>query len=139
MTETVRIPIIKLYNNLIVSIQIALSDRLVSQLKDDIAMEIEKTEAKGLIIDVSGVDLMDSYISRTIRDIAHIAAIMGVETVISGLDPMVALTLVEMGMNLEGIKTALNLESAFEYLVDRHKTLHQDDEIIIERIINREK
>ena len=114
MHESYRIPIIKLYDSLIVSVQVSLSDRLVGSLKDDITEQIERTGAHSLIIDVSGVDVMDSYISRAVRDIGLIARLMGTETVISGLDPMVAMTLVDMGMDLEGVRTALNLESALE-------------------------
>ena len=114
MNDNYRIPIIKLYDSLIVSVQVSLSDRLVTQLKDDITHRIELTGTHSLIIDVSGVDIMDSYISRAIRDIGLIARLMGTQTVISGLDPMVAMTLVEMGMDLEGVRTALNLESALE-------------------------
>ncbi len=110
------IPIIKLYDTLIVSIQVELSDALVVQLKDDIANEIEHVGPTGLIIDVSGVDIMDSYISRTIRDIGQISKLMGVTTVICGLDPNVAMTLVEMGMDLEGVEPHLHMEAAFESL-----------------------
>jgi len=116
MSEIGRIPIIKLYDNLIVSIQVALSDRLVLQIKDDITREIDRTGARGLIIDVSGIDVMDSYISRAIRDIGLMARLMGVQTVICGMDPMIAMTLVEMGLDLTGARSALNLESAIELL-----------------------
>ena len=116
MITTTRIPIIKLYRNLIVPIQVALSDRLVAALKDDVAERIKDSDATGLVIDVSGVDILDSFISRALRDTALIARLMGVRTVISGLDPMMALSLVEMGMNLEEVDTALNLESAVELL-----------------------
>jgi rsbT antagonist protein RsbS len=116
MDTTFRIPIIKLHGNLIVSIQIALSDKLVMRLKDDISAEIERTGARGLIIDVSGIDIMDSYISRTIRDIGLIARLMGVRTVISGMNPMIALTLVEMGLDLKDVRATLNLETAVELL-----------------------
>jgi rsbT antagonist protein RsbS len=116
MSEITRIPIIKLYENLIVSIQVALSDQLVMQVKDDITEEIERSGARGLVIDVSGIDVMDSYISRAIRDIGLIARLMGVRTVICGMDPMIAMTLVEMGLDLTGAQSALNLESALELL-----------------------
>ena len=121
MTEipnTFRIPIIKLHGKLIVSIQMALSDRLVMQLKDDITSRIERVKTTGLIIDVSGIDVMDSYISRALRDMGLIAKLMGVRTVISGLDPMIAMTLVEMGLDLKGVSSALNLETTIE-LLDR--------------------
>jgi rsbT antagonist protein RsbS len=116
MADIARIPIIKLYDNLIVSIQVSLSDQLVMQLKEDVTDQIEITGAKGLIVDVSGIDVMDSYISRAIRDIGLMAQLMGVSTVISGMDPMIAMTLVEMGLDLKGVYSSLNLESALELL-----------------------
>jgi rsbT antagonist protein RsbS len=112
------IPIIKLYDTLIVTIQVELSDSIVMQLKDDIGDAIQDLGPRGLIMDVSGVEIIDSYISRAIRDIGLIAQLMGVEAVISGLDPNIALTLIEMGMGLEGVKTYLNLESAYEAIND---------------------
>jgi len=121
MSSFVRIPIIKLYDNLIVSIQVALSDRLAQQLKDDITDQIQNTKAKGLIIDVSGVDLIDSYLSRALRDIGLISRMMGVRTVICGLDPLIAMTLVEMDMSLQGVRTALSLERAVELLDEERK------------------
>jgi rsbT antagonist protein RsbS len=114
MAEAMHLPIIKLYDTLIVSIQVELSDRVVMQLKDDVGARIQELGPRGLIIDVSGVEIMDSYISRAIRDIGLMAKLMGVETVISGLDPNIAMTLVEMGMDLEGVETFLDLETAFE-------------------------
>ncbi|MBN1962088.1 MAG: STAS domain-containing protein [Deltaproteobacteria bacterium] len=116
MLSSLRIPLIKLYGNLIVPIQVALSDDLVKQLKDDITAEIERSGPVALIIDVSGIDVMDTYITRTLRDIALMAKLMGTHTVISGLDAMIAITLVEMGMDLTGVKTALNLETAIDYI-----------------------
>lgn len=120
MVDERHIPIIKLYDTLIVSIQVELSDRIVLQLKDDIANRIQVEGPRGLIIDVSGVDIMDSYISRTIRDIGHISQLMGVTTVICGLDPNIAMTLVEMGMDLEGVEPYLHMEAAFEALQIAH-------------------
>jgi len=121
MDETgARIPIIKLHRNLIVSIQTSLMDHMVLQLKDDVTEKIQAWDAQGLVIDVSGVDAMDSYLTRSIRDIALIARLMGVETVISGLDPMISITLVEMGMELADVTTKLNLEDAIQHLNRRH-------------------
>jgi rsbT antagonist protein RsbS len=108
------IPIIKLYDNLIVSIQLELSDSVVLQLKMDLAEEIRRHDVHNLIIDVSGVDIFDTYIARSIRDIANISRLMGVGTILAGLDAGMAITLVEMGMALNGIETALNLEAALE-------------------------
>ncbi len=114
--EVARIPIIKLYDVLIVSVQVALSDPIIIRLKDDVASRIENTNARALALDVSGIDLMDSYISRVIRDIGLTAKLMGVRTVVCGIDPMIAMALVDMGMGLEGVTTALNLESALRAL-----------------------
>ena len=119
MTSTSHIPIIKLYDTLIVTIQVELSDSLVNRLKDDIGNEIDRLGPRGLIIDVSGVEIIDSYISRAIRDIGLMSHLMGVEAVISGLDPNIAMTLTEMGMDLEGVKTYLHLEAAYE-AIGRH-------------------
>ena len=116
MTENFRIPVIKLKDNLIVSIQGSLGDRLVLQLKNDITNAIERGGVRGLVIDLSGIDVMDSFISRAIRDIGLVARLMGVRAIISGMEPMVAMTLVEMGMDLEGVRAALNLEAALDML-----------------------
>jgi rsbT antagonist protein RsbS len=116
MSESGRVPIIKLHGNLIVPIQVAMSDRVVLRLKEDVAQKIQHTGAQGLIIDVSGVDVLDSYISRSLHDIGLMAQLMGVQTVITGIDPMMAMTLVEMGLDLRGVATELDLESALEFL-----------------------
>lgn len=129
MSHARNIPIIKLYDTLIVSIQVELSDAVVAALQEDIANEIQRLGPHGLIIDVSGVDIMDSYISHAIRDIGQISKLMGVTTVICGLDPMVAMTLVEMGMDLEGVTPFMDLESAFESL-HAASTADNDDEVL---------
>lgn len=116
ISDITRIPIIRLYDNLIVSVQVSLSDRLVMQLKDDITDAVERTNAQGLVIDISGIGLMDSYISKALHDIGLIAKLMGVRTVISGMAPLIALTLSEMGLDLKGMHMALNLEDALESL-----------------------
>jgi rsbT antagonist protein RsbS len=121
MANVTRIPIIRLYGNLIVSIQVSLSDKLVNQLKDDITEAVERSDAQGLIVDVSGVDVMDSYISRALRDIGVIVRLMGVSTVISGMHPIIAMTLVQMGLDLKGMRSALNLESAIDMLAESRR------------------
>ena len=121
MPGSSHIPIIKLYDTLIVTIQVELSDSLVNRLKDDIGRAIDELGPRGLIIDVSGVEIIDSYISRAIRDIGLIARLMGVQAVISGLDPNIAMTLTEMGMDLEGVKTYLHLEAAYEAVGTQRK------------------
>jgi rsbT antagonist protein RsbS len=114
--NTPRIPIINLYSNLIVPIQGALGDSVLSQLQDDVTHRIELEGARGLVIDVSGVSLLDSFMTRSIRDLALTARLMGVHTVVSGLGPAVAITLIEMGLEIPGIETTLNLERALELL-----------------------
>ena len=114
-----RVPIIKLYRNLIVVVQGALSDAQVAQLQSDVTFAIERYDAQGLVLSVAGVDLMDSYISRAIYDLAVVAKLMGVESVVCGIQPMVAITLVEMGLGLGNIPTELNLERALEYLEEK--------------------
>jgi len=117
-SQTHRIPIIKLYDSLIVSIQLSLSDKLINQLKDDVTDRIVKTSVTGLVVDVSGIDCMDSYISRALRDLSLIASLMGVRTVICGMHPVIAMTLIEMGLEMKGMRSALNLESALELLAE---------------------
>ncbi len=113
------IPIIRLHDTLLVSIQIELSDRLVSELKENITAEVKDGTARGLVIEISGVDILDSYIARSLRDISQMVKLMGVDTIIVGLDPAMAHTLVEMGLFLTGISTALNLETALDRLAKR--------------------
>ena len=110
------IPIIRLYDTLIVSIQIELSDAVVLGLRDDLGAEIAKRKARGLVIETSGIDIFDSFIARTVRDIGRLASLMGVRTILAGLDASMAITLVEMGMYMDGVETAMNLEAALEAL-----------------------
>jgi rsbT antagonist protein RsbS len=124
------IPIIKLYDTLIITIQVELSDRIVMKLKDDVGEAIQHHGPRGLIMDVSGVGIIDSYISRAIRDIGLMSRLMGVEAVISGLDPNIAMTLTEMGMDLEGVKTYLHLEAAYEALQAKAAVQAEEDEAI---------
>lgn len=119
MNDERPIPIIRLFGNLIVPIQVTLSDALVARLVSDVTGLIERQPVTGLIIDVSGVDLMDSHISRGIRDLAMMARLMGVDTVMCGLRPDVVVTLVEMGLDIPGVLSALNLERALELLLLR--------------------
>lgn len=109
-----RVPIIKLYRTLIVSIQTEVDDDLAEELKDEIAHEARIQDVDALIVEVSGIDVFDSYIAKTIRDLAQICRLMGARTVLVGLDPGMAITLTEMGMEMTGVDTALNLEHALE-------------------------
>jgi len=111
-----KIPVLKIGDFLITSIQVALHDRLALGLQDDILAKIQETNAKGLIIDVTAIDVLDSFITRVLVEIAKMANIMGVKTVLVGMQPAIAITLVEFGMELTGIQTALNLEKGLELI-----------------------
>jgi len=114
--EIPRIPILKIEDYLVASIQVALHDRSAVQFKDDILHRIYETKAKGLILDLTAVDVVDSFIGKLIGEIGDMAGLMGAKVVITGLQPAVAITLVELGLELEGIITALNLEKGIEAL-----------------------
>jgi len=115
-TELIRIPILQIEDFLVASIQVALHDRSAVQFRDDLLQRIYETKAKGLIIDLTAVDIVDSFIGRLIGDVAEMAALMGTRVVVSGLQPAVAITLTELGLELPGIITALNLEKGIAIL-----------------------
>lgn len=113
------IPIIRLYEDLIVVLQGRLTDRRVDQLKHEIPQAIDRHDARGVVINLAGVDVLDSYISRTIYDVAVGARMMGVETVVCGINGLMAMTLAEMGMGMGAVPTTLNLERALELLASK--------------------
>jgi rsbT antagonist protein RsbS len=110
------IPILKIGSTLIVTIQIELHDTLVDLFQKDILEEIEKTGEKGLIIDISALETVDSYVARMLANTAKMAKLMGTETVVVGMRPAVAATLVRMGYFMDGIQTALSLEEGLTLL-----------------------
>jgi len=114
-----RIPIIKIKNFLIVSIQVDMHDRLALQLQSQILEEIEKTGAKGVLIDISVLEMVDSFIGRMLSGMASMASIMDAAVVIVGMQPAVAITLVELGLEMPGVDTALNMEKGMEMLERR--------------------
>ena len=114
-----RIPIIKLGNFLIVSIQVDMHDKLALQLQTQILQEIEKTGAKGVLIDISVLEMVDSFIGRMLSGMASMASIMDAAVVIVGMQPAVAITLVELGLEMPGVDTALNMEYGIEMLERR--------------------
>ncbi|MFO0579535.1 MAG: STAS domain-containing protein [Polyangia bacterium] len=111
-----RIPILKLYENLIVVVQGVLTDAMVNQLREDIPRALDRHEVSGIVVTVDTIDVMDSYMARMIHDLSVTARLMGCETVICGIGSLVAGTLVDMGMDLGGVPTERNLERALERL-----------------------
>lgn len=116
-----RIPIIKIGNFLIVSIQVDMHDKLAIQLQSQILEEIEKSGAKGVLIDISVLEMVDSFIGRMLSGMASMASIMDAAVVIVGMQPAVAITLVELGLEMPGVDTALNMEKGMEMLERRIK------------------
>ncbi|HEU5147068.1 MAG TPA: STAS domain-containing protein [Chryseosolibacter sp.] len=114
-----KIPILRMGNLLLVTIQVDLYDRLAESLEADLVFMIKKTEATGVLIDVSAVSIIDSFMGRILGNIATMSKIMDAETVVVGMQPAVAITLVELGLPLKGILTALNVEKGMELLRDR--------------------
>jgi len=114
-----RIPIIKIRDYLIVSIQVDMHDRLAIQLQSQILEEIHRTGAKGVLIDISTLEMVDSFIGRVLSGMASMAAIMDAAVVIVGMQPAVAITLVELGLEMPGVDTALNMEYGMEMLENR--------------------
>jgi rsbT antagonist protein RsbS len=114
-----RIPIIKIGDYLIVSIQIDMHDKLAIQLQSQILAEIGKTGARGVLIDISVLEMVDSFIGRMLSGMASMAAIMDAAVVIVGMQPAVAITLVELGLEMPGVDTALNMENGMEMLERR--------------------
>ncbi len=108
------VPIIRMGDKLLVSIQGSLHDRQAIQLQDDILEAIRKNGSGGLVLDISAVPIMDSYIARILNNIAREASVMGTRSVIVGMQPAIAIALVTMGLEFENLETALNLEYALE-------------------------
>jgi len=118
------IPILKLGPTLLATIQIDLHDTVVDAFQNDVLEEIERSGANGLIIDISALETVDSYVARMLANTGKMAKLMGTETVIVGMRPAVAATLVRMGYYMEGIETALSLEEGLQLHANRLKQLH---------------
>ena len=114
-----RIPILKLGRALLVSVQVDMHDRLATALEEDLSARIVATRAAGVLIDISGLDIVDSFMGRMLDNIAAVSRILDAETVVVGMRPAVAITLVELGLELTGIKTALNVERGMQLLRTR--------------------
>jgi rsbT antagonist protein RsbS len=111
-----RIPILKMGRYLLVSIQIDMDDRTALTLQDDLTAQIVKNRARGVLIDISALDVVDSFIGRMLANTAAMARILDAETVVVGMQPSVAITLVELGLTLTGVRSALNIERGMELL-----------------------
>ena len=111
-----RIPILQMGEFLLVTIQVDMHDRLVTALQDDLTNRIVDTGARGVLIDISSLDMVDSFIGRMIGNIAAMSRILDAETVVVGIQPAVAITLVELGLSLPGVDTALNVERGVQLL-----------------------
>ncbi len=111
-----RIPVLKLGGFLLVSIQVDMYDRLAMALQDDITTMVVRHRASGVLIDISALNVVDSFIGRMISNIASMTRVLDAETVVVGMQPAVAITLVELGLELPGVRTALNVERGMEIL-----------------------
>ncbi|MHB1561697.1 MAG: STAS domain-containing protein [Isosphaeraceae bacterium] len=111
-----RIPILRMGPFLLVTIQVDLHDRLVTTLQDDLTEQISRTGASGVLIDISALDMVDSFMGRMIANIAAMSRILDAETMVVGMRPAVAITLVELGLTLPGVRTALDVEKGMELL-----------------------
>ena len=111
-----RIPVLKMGPYLLVTVQVDMHDRLALTLQDDLMEQIRRTSARGVLLDISALDLVDSFIGRTIGNIAGMARVLGAHTVVTGMRPAVAITLVELGLSWKGVRTALTVERGMELL-----------------------
>lgn len=111
-----KIPILRMGEFLLVTIQIDMHDQLALQLQDDLSNAIQKNATKGVLIDISSLEMVDSFIGRMVSDISGMGRILGAETILVGMQPAVAITLVELGLSLPGVATALNVERGMALL-----------------------
>jgi rsbT antagonist protein RsbS len=126
-----RIPILQMGQFLLVTIQVDLYDRVALNLESDLVNMLHKTGAKGVLIDISAVSIVDSFMGRILGNIASMSKILGAQTVVTGMQPAVAITLVELGLTLVGVRTALNVEKGMELLrdfIDKEEMITEDEE-----------
>lgn len=116
MADTERIPILKMGDLLLVTIQVDMHDRIAMQLQDDLTERIVSDHARGVLIDISSLEIVDSFIGRMLANIAAMARVLDADTVVVGMRPAVAITLVELGLSLPDVRTALNVEQGMQLL-----------------------
>jgi rsbT antagonist protein RsbS len=114
-----KIPILKMGRFLLVTVQVDMHDQLAMQLQEDLTDRIVAARARGVLIDISSLEVVDSFIGRMISNIAAMARVLDAETVVVGIQPAVAITLVELGLSLEGVRTALNIDRGMALLQER--------------------
>src|ERR1700761_1210069 len=124
-----RIPILRMGDFLLVTIQVDLYDRLALDLEADLVKMVSKTGAKGILIDISAVSIVDSFMGRILGNIGVMSKLLDAETVVVGMQPAVAITLVELGLPLKGVFTALNVEKGMELLKSKIQTNDEDDDV----------
>ena len=122
-----RIPILQMGDFLLVTIQVDMHDQLALQLQDDLTQRIATTGARGVLLDISALEIVDSFIGRMLSNIAGMARVLDADTVVVGMRPAVAITLVELGLSLPGIRTAVNVEKGIELLNVRGSESGQED------------
>jgi rsbT antagonist protein RsbS len=121
MPETERIPILKMGDLLLVTIQIDMHDRIAMQLQNDLTERIVSDHARGVLIDISSLEIVDSFIGRMLANIAAMSRVLDADTVVVGMRPAVAITLVELGLSLPDVRTALNVEQGMQLLAGGDK------------------
>ena len=112
------IPVLQLGSTLLATIQVELRDTIADAFQEDILQSISRTGATGLVIDITGLEMVDSYVARVLADTGRMAKLMGTDTVVCGMRPVVAATLVRMGFRMEGVLTALNVEAGLSLVSD---------------------
>ena len=122
MAETERIPILKMGDLLLVTIQVDMHDRIAMRLQDDLTERIVSDHARGVLIDISSLEIVDSFIGRMLANIAAMSRVLDADTVVVGMRPAVAITLVELGLSLPDVRTALNVEQGMQLLTDGDKS-----------------
>ncbi|PYN51118.1 MAG: anti-anti-sigma factor [Candidatus Rokuibacteriota bacterium] len=121
-----QVPILKQGAYLIATVQSALTDEDLKQLRDTLVLQVSKVRARGVIVDVTALDVIDSFATRTLRDVAYMIRLRGAETVIVGIQPEVAFSMVKLGLTLEGVATSLDLEEGLAYLGRKGKNHDQE-------------